>query len=203
MAHRQEETLDSLFEEYDAVFWTWDDLRLARWLSQTLGQLLDRVWRLSHPLVSAYQWAARVAHKRDIWLKRLVLFPEGFERAPCCQAPLLPLLTRDVLEAGLVCVHCGGTAVELSELPRSLRQSLARWAKTYAGWHEVAHWSEERINREQVDYEAEFERAARRAERLLRRAGTELAPRLLDLFPAAVWEDADECLEVRPEDVRL
>ena len=39
------------------------------------------------------------------------------------------------------------------------------------------------------------------AERLLARAGGKLAPRLLDFYPAVVWEDQDECLEVRPEDV--
>ena len=36
-----------------------------------------------------------------------------------------------------------------------------------------------------------------------REAGRQLAPRLLEFYPAAVWEDQDECLEVRPEDVRL
>jgi len=45
--------------------------------------------------------------------------------------------------------------------------------------------------------------AAEAAEQLLGRAGRELAPRLLDFYPAAVWEDQDECLEVRPEDVQV
>jgi hypothetical protein len=26
---------------------------------------------------------------------------------------------------------------------------------------------------------------------------------LLEFYPAVVWEDQDECLEVRPEDVKL
>jgi hypothetical protein len=30
-----------------------------------------------------------------------------------------------------------------------------------------------------------------------------LAPALLEFYPAVVWEDQDECLEVRPEDVQL
>ena len=51
------------------------------------------------------------------------------------------------------------------------------------------------------DYDRAYETAAEDAERLLVRAGRELAPRLLDFYPAAVWEDQDECLEVRPEDV--
>ena len=29
------------------------------------------------------------------------------------------------------------------------------------------------------------------------------APKLLEHYPAIVWEDQDECLEVRPEDVEL
>jgi hypothetical protein len=28
-----------------------------------------------------------------------------------------------------------------------------------------------------------------------------LAPKLLNSYAAAIWEDQDECLEVRPEDV--
>ena len=30
-----------------------------------------------------------------------------------------------------------------------------------------------------------------------------LAIQLLEFYPAVVWEDQDECLEVRPEDVKL
>ena len=41
------------------------------------------------------------------------------------------------------------------------------------------------------------------AERLLARAGGQLAPGLLEFYPTVVWEDQDECLEVRPEDVGL
>ena len=28
-------------------------------------------------------------------------------------------------------------------------------------------------------------------------------PPLLEVYPAVIWEDQDECLEVRPEDVVL
>jgi hypothetical protein len=31
----------------------------------------------------------------------------------------------------------------------------------------------------------------------------EIVPHLLEQFPAVVWEDQDECLEVRPEDIPL
>jgi hypothetical protein len=38
---------------------------------------------------------------------------------------------------------------------------------------------------------------------MLAHAGGVLAGKLLDHYPAIVWEDHDECLEVRPEDVQL
>jgi len=34
-------------------------------------------------------------------------------------------------------------------------------------------------------------------------AGREIAPKFLEFYPAAIWEDQDDCLEVRPEDVEL
>ena len=48
-----------------------------------------------------------------------------------------------------------------------------------------------------------FELAAQSAEKLLAQAGTQLAPALLENYPAVAWEDQDECLEVRPEDVDI
>jgi len=45
--------------------------------------------------------------------------------------------------------------------------------------------------------------AAESAERLLTFAGRVLAPKLLNFYPALIWEDQDECLEVRPEDVGI
>ena len=45
--------------------------------------------------------------------------------------------------------------------------------------------------------------AAQDAEKLLVEAATELMPPLLEVYPAVIWEDQDECLEVRPEDVVL
>ena len=52
-------------------------------------------------------------------------------------------------------------------------------------------------------YEELFEEAATRAEQFLRRAALELLPPLLDYYPALVWEDQDECLEVQPNDIVL
>ena len=45
------------------------------------------------------------------------------------------------------------------------------------------------------------EKAAKDAERLLALSGVQIAPKFLDFYPAVVWEDQDECLEVRPEDI--
>ena len=41
------------------------------------------------------------------------------------------------------------------------------------------------------------------AEQFLAFAGRNVAPKLLDTYAAVIWEDQDECLEVRPEDVTL
>jgi hypothetical protein len=68
--------------------------------------------------------------------------------------------------------------------------------------HAVAHWDEAERKRA-GDYDRAFENAAEEAEQLLVEAGRHLALRLLDFYPAAVWEDQDECLEVRPEDVAV
>ena len=69
--------LDALWKEYGVGFRDFDDLTLARWLAQTLGQLKGRAWRLSHPLLGAYRLAAQLAHERQIWHKRLVALQIG------------------------------------------------------------------------------------------------------------------------------
>ena len=38
---------------------------------------------------------------------------------------------------------------------------------------------------------------------LLAAAGNKLAPALLEFYPTVLWEDQDECLDVRPEDIPL
>lgn len=201
MAHEPENPLDTLWAEYGELFRSFDDLTLARWMSQTLGQLQSRGWRLSHPLVAAYRLAAHVAHDRQIWLKRLVTIPAGYPAAACCRAPLLPLLSRDVTEAGLVCLHCDGTAVPFDELPDAEQSALRDWAAEYAPLHAVAHWDDAQQKRV-ASYDQALEDAAQQVETLLATAGRQLLPRLLDLYPCVIWEDQDECLEVLPEDVK-
>ena len=190
---------DELWKEYGRAFTDWDDHTLARWLAQTLGQLAGKSWRVSHPLVEAYRLGAQLAHDRQIWFKRLATPPTAYLESPCCRAPLLPLLTRDVKETGLVCLHCNEPMIALAELPSELRPSLEAWADAYAPVHQVAHWDEAR--QKQPGYNAAYEEAAQKAERLLSRAGFQLAPQLLEFYPALVWEDHDECLEVQPEDI--
>ena len=202
MATDPEVPLDQLWQEYGLAFREFDDLTLARWLAQTLGQLAGKAWRLSHPLLGAYRLAAQLAHDRQIWLQRLVTPPPAYTESTCCRAPMLPLLTRDVQETGLICQHCNGTLVPFDEIPAALRGKLERWAAQYAPVHAVAHW-DDRQRKAAGDYDRAYENAAKEAERLLIQAGRQLAPKLLDFYPAAVWEDQDECLEVRPEDVRL
>ena len=115
---------------------------------------------------------------------------------------MLPLLTRDVNEVGLICQHCSETLVPFDEVPTPLKDDLGNWASEYAPVHAVAHW-DDRQRKAAGDYDHAFESAAEEAEELLARAGRELAPKLLELYAAVVWEDQDECLEVRPEDVQL
>ena len=191
---------DRLWKEYSSVFVDFDDLTLARWLAQTLAQLKGRVLRFSHPLVGAYRLAAEQAHRRQIWLKGLVASPAGFSESPCCRAPGLPLFSRDILESGLICQHCSETLVPMEELPSDLAEPVRQWASQYAPIHEVAHWEESK--RKAADnYDKACEEAAQRAEKLLAVAGFELAPRFLEYYPAIIWEDHDECLEVRPDDI--
>ena len=126
--------------------------------------------------------------------------PPAYAESPCCRAPFLPLLTRDVRESGLICQHCNETLVPFEEIPAELRAELDAWAQQYEPVHAVAHW-DDRQRRRAGNYDAAYENAAEQAEQLLARAGRELAPKLLDAYAAVIWEDQDECLEVRPEDV--
>lgn len=202
MSTRADAPLDELWNEYSQVFRDFDDLTLARWMAQTLGQLKGRSWRLSHPLVAAYRLAAHHAEDRQIWLKRLATAPQGYTEAACCRAPFLPLLTRDVRETGLSCLHCGETLVPFEEMAAAVQKELGEWAGEYGKLHSVAHWTEAQ-QVECGDYDGAFDHAAEQAEELLGHLGAVLAPKLLEDYPAVVWEDQDECLEVRPEDVSL
>jgi len=192
--------LDRLWREYSQAFRNLDDLTLGRWLAQTLGQLQGSVWRNSHPLMGAYRIAAQLGHDRQVWLKRLVALPAAYTESSCCRAPGLPLLTRDVRESGLICQHCNETLIPFEEISEELRGPLGAWAAEYAPVHAVAHW-DDRQRKGTGNYDQAYENAALQAEQLLAQAGGTLAPKLLDHYPAIVWEDHDECLEVRPEDV--
>jgi hypothetical protein len=197
-----ESPLDKLWSEYSLVFRDFDDLTLARWMAQTLGQIEGRGWRFSHPLLGAYRLAAQVGHDRQIWLKRLVRVPGSFSESPCCRAPLLPLFTRDVVESGLGCLHCAETALAFEELPGPAREAIQKWRDKYEPVHAVAHW-DDRQRKKVSDYDQAFEDAARAAEKLLGFAGKNLVPILLENYAAVAWEDQDECLEVRPEDIEV
>jgi hypothetical protein len=197
-----ESPLDRLWQEYSLVFREFDDLSLGRWMAQTLGQIRGRCWRLSHPLLGAYRLAAQAGHERQVWLKHLVQTPAGYPETGCCRAPLLPLLTRDVVESGLICQHCSGTAIAFEDLPEELQPDLRAWSVDYEPVHAVAHW-DDRQQRRVTSYDQSLEEAAKEAERLLGQLGREIAPRLLEHYPVVLWEDQDECLEVRPEDIPL
>ena len=200
MAH-EGDTLERLWQDYAGVFRGFDDLQLARWMSQTLGQLHGNLWRMSHPLVAACRLAAMVAHERQIWHQRLVTAPPDYPSTECCRAPMLPMITRDVLEAGLVCLHCNGTAVEFDEIEDGqAAEALAQWAEEYAKVHSVAHWDDDRRTAKK-NYEQVYEQAAQDSEQQLAHLGVVLAPPLLEHYPTVIWEDQDECLQVRPEDI--
>ena len=200
MAANPESPLDVLWKEYGLAFREFDDLTLARWLAQTLGQLEGKVWRLSHPLLGAYRLAAQLGHDRQIWFKRLATPPAAYTESPCCRAPMLPLLTRDVRDSGLICQHCNDTLVPFDEIPNTIRSDVEAWATLYAPVHAVAHW-DDRQRKSAGDYDRAYDQAAKEAESLLARAGSLLAPKFLEFYPVVIWEDQDECLEVRPEDV--
>jgi len=202
MAFDSDAPLDRLWKEYSLVFRDFDDLTLARWMAQTLGQLEGKVWRFSHPLLGTYRLAAQSGHDRQIWHKRLVTLPAAYPESGCCRAPQLPLLTRDVRESGLICQHCSETLVPFDEIPAEVRGEIESWAAEYEPVHAVAHW-DDRQRKSAGNYDRAYENAAEEAERLLARVGSQIAPKLLAHYPAVVWEDQDECLEVRAEDLVL
>lgn len=200
MSEPSESPVDRLWEEYGKVFRDFDDLTLARWMSQTLGQLEGRLWRMSHPLVGAYRLAAQIGHDRQVWLKRLANAPMAYTEAECCRAPLLPLFTRDILESGLLCQHCGATAIAFDDLPAAFKTIFRKWADDYAKIHEVAHW-DDRQRKQSGNFDRALDDAAEAAEKQLAKMARTHLPKLLEHYPALIWEDQDECLDVRPEDI--
>ena len=81
-----------------------------------------------------------------------------------------------------------------------MKSSLIEWAEKYEKVHAVAHWEEDGIKLPH-DYDRQLEKAAIKAEKYLLENGDKLALDLLDYYPAVAWEDQDECLAVRPEDL--
>ncbi len=75
-----------------------------------------------------------------------------------------------------------------------------RWAKEYQPIHDVAHWDDAKRKNE-GGYDQAYEQAADDAEKRLAQLGENLSSPLLELYPAVIWEDQDECLQVRPEDI--
>ncbi|MEE2948131.1 MAG: hypothetical protein VX392_07415 [Verrucomicrobiota bacterium] len=202
MAREENSKHDQLWVGYSQVFVEMDDLSLARWMAQTLGQLSGHAWRLSHPLLQTYELAAHTAHDRQIWLKGMTIIPAEYTATECCRAPLLPVLSRDVFDVGLVCKHCGETCAQLDDLPDEMMQIFKAWSTSYDKAHSVAHWEDDG-KKLPTNYDKLFELSAKSAEKLLAQAGSQLAPALLEIYPAVAWEDQDECLEVRPEDVDI
>ncbi len=200
MSLQHQKPSDRLWVECSQAFSSFDDLTLARWMSQTLGQLEGRVWRLSHPLISTYRLAGIVGHEREIWHQRLVTIPSPYTEARCCRAPLLVVFNSEIVKSGLLCHHCGGTAVPFKNVPAPLRSAIQSWAKSYALNHDIAHWGEDD---QPDDYDEVLDEAAEQAQDFLADAAQTLMPRLLEFFPAVIWEDQDYCLMVQPEDIEL
>jgi hypothetical protein len=99
-------------------------------------------------------------------------------------------------------VHCNETAVPLDDLPDDLQPLIRSWAEEYGPVHAVAHYDEAQQKR-LADYDRAMEDAATKAETLLAFAAHQLVPKLLEVYPAVVWEDNDECLQVAPQDIKL
>src|SRR5215831_1796535 len=155
MATNADSLLDQLWKEYGLAFRDFDDLTLARWMAQTLGQFEGKVWRFSHPLVGAYRLAAQWGHERQIWFKRLATPPAAYGESACCRAPMLPLLTRDLRDTGLICKHCSETLVSFEDFPPGCKAELAAWAAKYNPVHAVAHWDEVQ-QKKSGDYDAAY-----------------------------------------------
>jgi len=87
-------------------------------------------------------------------------------------------------------------------MPAELQELVRAWAEDYSPVHAVAHWDDAQ-RKKSGNYDGKLDDAAHEVEGLLATAGKKLAPKLLEFYPAVVWEDQDECLEVRPEDIEL
>jgi len=193
MAAETDAPLDLLWKEYSQVFREFDDLTLARWLAQTLGQIQNKAWRLSHPLLGAYRLASQVAHERQIWFKRLANPPQAYAESPCCRAPMLPLLTRDVRDAGLICQHCSDTLTAVRRDPRAFAGGVGRLGSPI--WTGPCRSTLGRPSaQKQRRLRSGLRKGGEEAERLLARAGNIMLPnysrrmpRLYGRIRTSVW----------------
>jgi hypothetical protein len=189
-----------LWQEHTRALKAWDDLSLSRWLNQTLGQLLDRCWRASHPLVVSYRLGATVAHQRDLWNRRTFSFNHNYHRATCCGAPAIPFVSFEAFSHGIYCSCCGEILATIEEMPPQLANNFRQWGMSYDMIHQVAHWTDEE-RRRSGDYDKALDQASERAAPLLAHLGYKFAPQLLGTYPVVFWEDCDNCLDVIPEDI--
>jgi hypothetical protein len=90
--------------------------------------------------------------------------------------------------------------MEFDDLPSMIRDKVEPWAEEYADYHAVAHYDEGQM-RSAGNYDEAFEKAATQAEEQLAVLAREILPMFLDYYPAVIWEDQDECLEVEPKDI--
>ncbi len=190
-----------LWQEHARALRSWDDLSLVRWLNQTLGQLHERCWRASHPLVVAYRLGATVAHQRDLWNRRTFSINHSYQHAACCGAPTIPFVSFEVCTHGIYCSCCGDVLSTLDDMPFPWTAAIRQWGKTYEEIHHVAHWTDAE-RKKCGDYDKALDQACEKAIPLLAFLGYQLAPQLLSAFPAVFWEDADDCLDVIPEDIQ-
>jgi hypothetical protein len=202
MMHDEErESAERLWEEYRSFLNGFDDPTLARWIAQIIGQLNGGIWRASHPLCGVFRLGAFTAHQRGLRPARHARIPEDFREAACCGAPMIPLFTRDIVERGFVCPFCDGTVMSLDELPEPSRAIVQGWAENYDRVHSVAHW-DDRKKLSVRSFEEELEKAAEQASLLWVELVDQILPTLIpEIFPAIIWEDQDECLDIRPEDL--
>ncbi|MGV3773034.1 MAG: hypothetical protein ACO1QB_09040 [Verrucomicrobiales bacterium] len=192
--------VEHLYADYAEPFASFDDVTLARWLSQTLSQLRGRYWRMSHPFIHSYRFAAKAGHERQIWLKRLANHPPEFPPAKCCRSPLFVILSRDLLKTGLICMHCEETAVDFDELPADVKTMLQPWMERYGSLHEVAHREDD--EQDAAVYDDELQKAKEIAQAMLSSLEKAILPNLLEFVPAIAWEDQDECLDIAPEEIK-
>jgi hypothetical protein len=189
-----------LWREHARALKSWDDLLLSRWLNQMLGHLHEVCWRASHPLVVSYRLGATVAYQRDIWNRQTFSVNSNYQVAACCGAPCIPFVSFEVCTHGIYCSCCGEVLETLEDMPNPIANVFRRWGKTYDVFHQVAHWTEEEQKR-CSDYDTALDKATQGALPLLGELGYQLAPRLLARFPSVMWEDADNCLDIIPEDI--